>query len=148
MTVKEHREEIAKMEVRMREMLDKAEGENRDLSAEEDGQFKALHDKVAEHRTRADRQEKLDTLAMSKPKPMMSRRLMMSTSRDTGSMNNELKNAGANPMIRLTWMSVSCKSFLISSASRLTTFWLVKSTRSVTVNTPTPYQALAGLGQE
>jgi hypothetical protein len=63
-------------------------------------------------------------------------------------MNSALKKAAANPMIRLVSTSVSCKSRLMGWASRLITPLLVKSTRSVTVNTPTPYQALAGLGQE
>lgn len=59
----ELREERGKLEHRMREMLDRAESENRDLSAEEDGQFKALHEKDAELRSRIDRQDALDKIA-------------------------------------------------------------------------------------
>lgn len=62
-SIVELREERGKLETRMREMLDRAESENRDLNDQENGQFEELHKKSGEFRTRIDRQEKLDSLA-------------------------------------------------------------------------------------
>jgi HK97 family phage major capsid protein len=62
-SIAELRTERGKLETRMREILDKAEAENRDLTEHEDGQFKETHNKAEEYRSRIERAEKLDALA-------------------------------------------------------------------------------------
>ena len=59
----ELRTERGQIENKMRETLDLAERENRDLTTEEDAKFTALHQKGEELRTRIERQEQLDRIA-------------------------------------------------------------------------------------
>ena len=81
------------------------------------------------------------------PTPMISRRLMMSTSLETGSMKSALRAAAAVPIARAACTSVSPRSRLMGWISRPEMLAFMNSTSSVSPKNTTPYQATAGRGQ-
>lgn len=62
MTLTELQEERAVVENKMRELLDSAEGENRDMTEEENQRFDELHQAECEFRARIERAEKLEAI--------------------------------------------------------------------------------------
>jgi hypothetical protein len=89
----------------------------------------------------------LPTLIVSRPIPMISRRLIRSTRREIGRLAMALKAADANPTMRLTCVSVSARSTLIDCTSSPVRLMLPKIVMTVRPKIVTPYHARRELGQ-
>jgi hypothetical protein len=90
---------------------------------------------------------KLPQPTSNMPTPMMSRRLVVSTKRDTGRLAKAVKAEAAKPTTKLTCVSVSCRSSLMDCMSRPIMAAFPKSVMTVRPMTATENHAWNGLGQ-